>query len=331
MTDRLERLINLIIALRESPRPLTAADVRARVAGYGGGDGPRDDEAFRRMFERDKADLRALGVPVETTSVDPHRFFGDDRVAYRIDPERYDLPPVALDPAELSALAVAVQATGLTDEAGWSLRKLAVDVGQPEAARAADPGLGVDVDAPHRGVLLEAQLTRSLVRFRYRGPGRRPGDRTVEPHALVHRGGRWYLVGHDRDRDGRRAFRLDRIEGEVVAHGGPGAFDPPAADIGVADVVPPPAAGAPQTAQVRAAPEVAWLVARRARGGGTTGADGWTSYEVAVGDVDAFTSWLLELGPDVEVTGPAQVRAHVAEVLDVILAAHQGVAPGEQR
>jgi hypothetical protein len=110
MTDRLERLINLVIALRETRRPMTAADIRTRVAGYG----QSDQEAFRRMFERDKADLRDLGVPVETASLEPY----DDRPGYRIDPRQYNLPDVRLAADELAALALAVEATGLTDDGG---------------------------------------------------------------------------------------------------------------------------------------------------------------------------------------------------------------------
>jgi proteasome accessory factor B len=300
VTDRLERLINLVIALRETRRPLSAAEIRARVAGYG----QSDPEAFRRMFERDKTDLREMGVPVETVPLG--RF--DDRLGYRIDPLRYDLPELRLEPAELAALAIAVQATGLADEVGSGLLKLAVDAGDPDAAHLhGDVGLQVALGAPHRSALMEAQLVRQVVRFPYAPPGRTPTCRTVDPHALVHRRGRWYLVGRDHDRDARRAFRLDRITGAVKLVGEPGAFDPPATDIGVDDVV-PPISGSPQTAQVLAAPDVAWLVARRARGGGVEQPDGWTAFVVPVGDRDQFVGWALGFGPDLEVRSPSDLR-----------------------
>jgi predicted DNA-binding transcriptional regulator YafY len=331
--DRLERLINLIIALRETRRPLTAAEIRARVAGYGPRYGQQDPEAFRRMFERDKADLRALGVPVETTTVEPLHHFGDDRVGYRIDAARYDLPAVELDPEELAALSLAVQATGLADDVGWALRKLAVDTGDPEAAAPIDPGLGLDLHAPHREVLMAALQSRTPVRFRYRalsagGPSHRTGlpERTVEPHALVHRRGRWYMVGHDQARGARRAFRLDRIEGAVNTVGAPGAFEQPA-QVGVDDVVPAAAPDAPPLAEVRAASEVAWLVARRARGGGRPAPDGWVDYDVPVGDPDAFVGWVLELGPDVVVTAPVELRRRIVAALDAILERPPGVPP----
>ncbi|HVM00938.1 MAG TPA: WYL domain-containing protein [Egibacteraceae bacterium] len=306
MTERLERLLNLVIALRETRRPMTAEEVRRRVAGYG----QPDHEAFRRMFERDKADLRALGVPLETRRVDRW----SDLQGYRIDPRHYDLPEVRLDRDELAALALALQATGLVDEAGVGLLKLEVDAGEA-APHSPRPVVGVAFEAPpHREVLLAAQLTRAPVRFRYRPPGREPSARTVDPHALVHRRGRWYLVGHDHDRGESRAFRLDRIAGKVTMAGEPGAFPPPPA-VDVDDVVPAPAPGGPETAEVVAAPEVAWLVARRARGGGRPDAGGWTAYTVAVGDRGDFLRWVLELGPDLEVRGPAELRAEVVERL----------------
>lgn len=306
MTDRLERLINLVIALRETRVPMPAEEIRRRVAGYG----QSEYEAFRRMFERDKSDLRALGVPVETESLDAF----DDKVGYRIDPKRYDLPELHLEPAEIAALALALQATGLRDHGMTGLLKLQVDAGDPDAgAVPANPGLGVDLGAPHLEALLEAQATRTPVRFSYRVPGRDAAERAVDPHALVHRKGRWYLVGRDHERDARRSFRLDRIEGDLHPDGEPGAF-PPAPQVGVDDVVPPSADG-PETAELVAAPDIAWQVARRARGGGREEADGWTAYDVTVGEPEDFLAWVLELGPEVEVRGPAELRAAVVERL----------------
>ena len=311
MTDRLERLINLVIALRETRRAMTAADIRTRVAGYG----QSDQEAFRRMFERDKAELRDLGVPIETVSLEPY----DDRPGYRIDPRRYNLPDVDLAPDELAALAVAVEATGLTDDGGAGLLKLEVAAGDPVAARRpVDRRLGVTLDAPHREALIAAQLTRTAVRFRYRPLGRDAEERTVNPYALVHRRGRWYLVGLDQAREGRRAFRLDRIEGDVKTVGQPRAFEAPGADIGIDDVVPAPAEGGPQAAEVLASDDVAWQVARRARGGGASAGEGWTRFRVSLRDPEEFVFWALSFGPDLVVTGPPELRNLVVQRLQAL-------------
>ena len=311
MTDRLERLINLVIALRETRRAMTAAEIRERVAGYG----PSDQDAFRRMFERDKADLRDLGVPVDTVSLEPW----DERPGYRIDPKRYNLPDVRLAPDELAALALAVQATGLTDEGGAGLLKLEVAAGEPAGLPTDRPPIGVMLDAPHRETLVAAQLTRTSVRFDYRPMGRDVSARTVDPYAIVHRRGRWYLVGHDHDRGEKRAYRLDRIEGRVTTVGVPDAFELPAEGVGIDDVVPAPPPGGPQTADVLASDEVAWQVARRARGGGTPAEQGWTRFTVGVRDAEEFVSWALSYGPELVVTGPPELRDPVVAALEGLL------------
>ena len=311
MTDRLERLINLVIALRETRRAMTAAEIRERVAGYG----QSDQDAFRRMFERDKADLRDPGGPVETVSLEPW----EERPGYRIDPSRYNLPDVRLAPDELAALALAVQATGLTDEGGAGLLKLEVAAGEPAGLPTDRPPIGVMLDAPHRETLVAAQLTRTAVRFDYRPLGRDVSNRTVDPYAIVHRRGRWYLVGHDHDRGEKRAYRLDRIEGTVSTVGAAESFDEPAEGVGIDDVVPAPPEGGPQTAEVLASDEVAWQVARRARGGGTPAERGWTRFTVGLRDPEEFVSWALSYGPDVVVTGPAELRDPVVAALKALL------------
>ena len=308
MSDRLERLLNLVIALRETRRPLTAEDVRERVAGYGG----RDHEAFRRMFERDKADLRALGIPVETAPTDRWR----DREGYRIDPAAYDLPAVSLEGDELAALTLAVRAAGLDDEVGGGLRKLAVDAGRPGEAQP-DPAVSVPLSDPRRPALVKAQIERRAVRFQYRPPGRDPQPRTVDPWGLVHRGGRWYLVGLDHDRGARRTFRLDRIDGEVATCSPAGAFDP--VPVHVDHAVPDER---PVTADIAAEPDIAWRVARRARGTGVPGAADRTLYRVRSRDPGELVGWVLQLGPGVEVLGPPALRAQVVQALDALVAQH---------
>jgi len=340
VVDRLERLLNLVIALRETRRPLPASEIRERVAGYGQPEG----EAFRRMFERDKADLRALGVPVQSGPLDRW----DDRLGYRIDPEAYDLPPVRLEPGELAALALALSATGLADRAGAGLAKLEVDAaldgdetgwegaGEKALPRGGRAALGLELDAPNHLELMEAQLTRTPVRFTYRPLGREAAERTADPHALVHRRGFWYLVAHDHARAARRAFRLDRIVGVIRAAGPPESF-PPAPDAGIDDVVPPLPAEGPALAEVAVSPAVAWQVARRASGGGAAtdraertagdggdGADatdeGRTTFRVPVGDPERFVRWALEYGPDLEVLGPADLRARIVAALSAAAA-----------
>lgn len=305
MVARLERLLNLVIALRETRRPLPAAEIRRRVAGYG----QPDHAAFRRMFERDKADLRALGVPLRT-----ERTPGLDSVeGYRIRPSDYDLPEISLSAEELTALALAAELTGLGGDTGGALLALAVDADRPEAVR--DPPslpYGVGIAAPHLDVLQEAVATRTPVAFAYQPLGQAAAQRTVDPHALICAHGRWYLRGLDHARQAERTFRLDRIAGPVRSAGQPGAFQPPAQPPDPADVRPDPDPGWPDTALLRATDTVAWQVARRAHGGSTPDpTPGWARFTVPVGDLPSFVGWVVEFGAEVEVVAPPPAREAV--------------------
>ncbi len=253
-----ERLLNLVIALVNTSASMTKQQIRRGVAGYA--DAP-SDEAFERMFERDKDTLRALGVPVVTVDTGGH----SDDVGYRIDNEAYALPPVDLTPAELGVLALAAQLWGdksLRTDVSRAMTKLAA-AGNTEAEDAL-AGLAPRVRAVGDAYppLLEAVTQRRVVRFRYRAANTGAlAERRVEPWRIAVRGGGWYLVGRDLDRDAPRVFRLSRIEGRVRVGGQAGAFEPPAhVDVDEALGV----VGTPRTALLAIVPERASAVRARA-------------------------------------------------------------------
>ena len=253
-----ERLLNLVIALVNTSASMTKQQIRRGVAGYG--EAP-SVEAFERMFERDKDTLRALGVPVVTVDGGGH----SDDVGYRIDNEAYALPPIELTPAELGVLALAAQLWGdkaLRTDVSRAMTKLRA-AGNTEAEDAL-AGLAPRVRAvgDAYGPLLDAVTQRRVVRFRYRAANSGVvAERQVEPWRIAARGGGWYLVGRDLDRDAPRVFRLSRIEGRVRLGAQAGAFEPPAhvdVDAALGTV------GAPRTAVVAVVPERASAVRARA-------------------------------------------------------------------
>ncbi|SNC59953.1 transcriptional regulator [Kytococcus aerolatus] len=228
-----ERLLNLLIALLHTRRPLTKAEIRRAMPEYAEG----STEAFDRTFERDKADLRALGVPITTAPVDAGF---DDEEGYRVDPAEYALPELVVDADELRLLGVAARVWGQASLAGAARRALqkvsadapeAVDDADPDAA-VEEPGVGLQpvIRTPEQAFtpLREAITARRAVTFPYRRSGSEPTLRRVEPWSLLLRRGRWYVTGHDTDRDAPRIFRLDRITGPVRAHGRAGAVQVPA-------------------------------------------------------------------------------------------------------
>lgn len=310
MSDRLERLLNLVIALRETRRPMTTQEIHERVAGYG----QPDWSAFRRMFERDKADLRALGVPITNEPVDRW----DPTEGYRIDPRGAELPPLALEAEEVTALSLAASVTGLDALARSGLRKLEIDADAPGAADTV-PRVGVELplSAPHLPRLLAAHRARIPVRFAYRTADGRDTERTVEPHGLVHRAGRWYLVGRDQDRDADRAFRLDRIVGDVDDAGPPGSAPTPPHPVAVDDVL--PEQPAPRLADVRARDPALAEVRAAAEDEGQAAGDGWWWLRVTFRDPARLAGWALRLAPDVVVVGPQDAADAFRAAVDAVV------------
>ncbi|GAA1651916.1 protein PafB [Mycolicibacterium murale] len=228
--SKVERLMNLVIALLSTQGYITADRIRRSVAGYT--DSP-SDEAFSRMFERDKNELRDLGIPLETGRVSSF----DPSEGYRINREAYALPEIELTADEAAAVAVATQLwespelVTATQSALLKLRAAGVDVDAGDtvtiSSAAGLPGLRGSEEV--LGVLLAAINAGRAVRFPHRASPTEPfTTRTVEPWGVVTVNRRWYLVGHDRDRDATRTFRLSRIGDGIQAVGPDGAVTRPA-------------------------------------------------------------------------------------------------------
>src|SRR5688500_12259134 len=219
---RIERLINLIAALLEAESPMTAEQIRERISGYDSAD---NHEAFRRAFERDKADLKQMGIPVETRQMDS---FGDTPPGYIIPKSSYYLPELDLEPDEVAALRIAASAVlGVEEEAGTGVLKLSMGA-IDETSSGARLAWNADVAAsqPLLAPLYSAVAERVPVTFGYQPAGTdEPSTRTVRPYALVHRKGHWYLVGHDERSDDTRTFKVARITGDPKR--GDGSYEIP--------------------------------------------------------------------------------------------------------
>ncbi|MFV0493979.1 helix-turn-helix transcriptional regulator [Mycobacterium sp.] len=231
--SKVERLVNLVIALLSTRGYITAEKIRSNVAGYA--DSPSSD-AFSRMFERDKNELRDLGIPLEVGRVSNL----DPTEGYRINRDAYALPPVELNADEAAAVAVATQLwespelITATQGALLKLRAAGVEVDSADggsavaiAAPAGFPGLRGSEDV--LGPLLSAIESGRVVQFAHRPTRAEPfATRTVEPWGVVTEQGRWYLVGHDRDRNATRVFRLSRMGASVTPVGERGVVTVPA-------------------------------------------------------------------------------------------------------
>ncbi|SED66915.1 helix-turn-helix transcriptional regulator [Jiangella alba] len=193
---RLLALLSLLQARRDWPGPLLAGRL----------------DVSERTVRRDVDRLRELGYPILAIK-------GPDG-GYRLDAGA-DLPPLLFDDGQAVALAVALRlaAASGADVAADAARALTT-VRQllPARLRHRVDAVQVTVDGATRNpadpdvlvALTAAIRAREELRFDHDGTRRR-----VQPHHLVARGGRWYLVAWDLDRDDWRVFRADRVTPRV--------------------------------------------------------------------------------------------------------------------
>ncbi|BDB42252.1 MULTISPECIES: helix-turn-helix transcriptional regulator [Mycobacterium] len=323
-TSKIERLVNLVIALLSTRGYITADKIRTSVAGYS--ESPTT-EAFSRMFERDKNELRDLGIPLEVGRVSKL----DPTEGYRINREAYALPPVELTAEEAAAVAVATQLwespelITATQGALLKLRAAGVDVDPFESAPvaiASPPGVpGLRGSEDVLGILLAAIESRQAVQFPHRPSRAEPYvTRTVEPWGVITEKGRWYLVGHDRDRNATRTFRISRIGAGVKPVGEPGAVRvPDGLDLSAIVAAAVAEAEAPSGAQatVWVADGRATALRRAGRSLGPrrlAGRDGEV-IEIDIGSSDRLARDVTGYGADAIVVAPPSLREDVLDRL----------------
>ncbi|MDR0959843.1 MAG: WYL domain-containing protein [Propionibacteriaceae bacterium] len=323
-----ERLINLVIALLASSRWLTRDEIRRSVVGYEN----LSDDAFFRIFERDKADLRSLGVPLETGSADP---WADEDDAYRIRRDDFTSTALALTGPEKTLVALAATVWNeATLGAVTSVAAAKLDPAPLAPAPAAYAlGATVPADDPALPVLWEGVFTNRPVRFTYHGRLRQ-----VEPWRLILRRTVWYLVGRDIDA-GPRLFRLSRITDRPHLKTRAPRFTPPAASI-IDDCAAGLAEPAP-TAHAQVAIRPGAAAALRHRGcvlaptessapAGLEVPAGYDLVEIPYARVDDLVSEICAAGADALVLDPPRIRhlvlAHLRHTAGLAEAPRGGAA-----
>jgi proteasome accessory factor B len=292
----LERVTNLLTLLLETRVPMTLKQISQELSGMY----PEKYVALRGAFERDKALLRDIGVPIET------EVLGGDQAGetgYLIDRDRYELRGLHLDDDERHALQMAV-ATIRSDAGQEGLWKLGGSV-LPSSSVVTNV-----VQHEALPTLRAASGTRTSVGFRYRGT-----DRVLDPYGLLLREGFWYVIGHDHHHREVRTYRVDRIEGEVAVLAGetfdrPDGFDVRAAFPADAKLLGDADDGA-SSAEVMVDPPLADVVRGELGADAVVSEDGSGAvvFRVPCVNRDAFRSWVLGLGQHAEVLAPPEVRA----------------------
>ena len=303
-----ERLLSLVVCLLSARRYLTATQIREAVPGY-----PESFDAFKRMFERDKDELRELGIPLETGV----SATADSEPGYRIPRQAYGLPEIRLGPDEAAVLGLAARVWRRAELAGAAagallkLRAAGID-----AEETTQPGIEPRLQTGETafGPLWEAVRDRRPVSFGYRAVGRSTSQqRRLEPWGVVNRHGRWYAVGNDTDRGETRVFRLSRIDGPVSFIGPAGTVTvPDGTDVRELvrewDTAPQP----PRTAVLHVRQGAGYGM-RRGASAERPDPDrpGWDLVEVPFSDVGWHSEHLASFGADVIVLEPADLREAV--------------------
>lgn len=307
-----ERLVNLTIALLATKRYLTKAEIFRSVAGYEG-----EAEARDRMFERDKDDLRSLGIELELGSHDP---LFEDEAGYRIKPDRYSIQLSELSSVEMLLLSKAADVwrdAALSEASHSGLRKLKAlgldaDIdGIPDlTARFSDiPSQLLDI--------VEALSQRREITFEYTGSELSPQLRKVWPYHLSYSRKRWYLLAFDIDQQDIRRFRLDRFFSEITFTSASGFF--PADREGVQAVL---ADIKDEALHV----ELSLRVGRGAklrRDSRLISTDGeWDLLSIPYFDLEELLFDIIWLGEDCQVISPDSVRNRLIEVIEKFVASH---------
>lgn len=328
--EKTERLMNLLALLLAARQPVPFSAIGGRVTGYDDGAEP---ETLEKRFDRDRQDLRELGVEVEYT---PEGF--ERPAGYFVRKDSIFQRKITITNEEAMLLSIAARvgaaATGggaLFDALKGALRKLAVDtplVDLPPGSEAVGV-LRVDAGDPRSRQLIagiaEAIARERRLRFRYQGMRDRAARvRRVSPYGLGLFRGAWYLAGFDHGRRATRVFKVARIHGRVEADPGErGPEDAVPEDFRMQDHVPREAfdlgSSAPETVVLR----VLGPPDRAAFSPGVSpevvSDDGTTSVvKVLVRRPLGLVPWVLSCGGDVEVVRPATLRAAVVRAAEVL-------------
>lgn len=219
--SRTERLVNLLIMLLVQRRAVGKDRIREIL--YPGS----SHDGFERMFDRDKEELRSIGVPIELVPLDA---YFDDEVGYRIKASEFALPDIELTADEAAVVGLATKVwehSRLADATTQAVRKLTAYGVDVDVAALDLMETRIGADEPSFDVFWAAALERTPVVFDYARRGGQAQTRHLQPWGVVRYSGRWYVVGYDTDRAGERIFRLSRVVETARLDGRPGSYSIP--------------------------------------------------------------------------------------------------------
>ncbi|MEY3684961.1 MAG: hypothetical protein RLZZ394_792 [Actinomycetota bacterium] len=211
-----ERLLNLVIALLGTKSFMKKSEILKEIPGYTG-----SIEARERMFERDKEDLRRVGIAIQVSSLDP---LFDDEQGYRISKSEYGFQLGSLSSEEYLIASAAIELmrskVETPERIGLKRRIIAASAGQDPSDDSLFGEIKHGIDLPDHRVIEVFLCIRSRrrVSFAYQGEVNDPiTQRLISPRAIGRRGEDWFVIGFDHEKDAVRTFNLFQILGSVKA------------------------------------------------------------------------------------------------------------------
>ncbi len=360
--SKTQRWLDLLAFLLGRRTAATVEEIFAAVPAYCraiDGDSKGSRESVRRMFERDKDELRTAGIPIESERFLVN-FGGESEDGYRLRASDFYLPRVRVEneaggPSgkrttgeatfEVVAEDLGVTLAALREAADIpdspfaadtrsAMRKLSFDldpvVTDPTILRVAEIG-GVNLQGAME-TLSDALLRCKRVTFSYQSPAReQPTVRDVAGYGLMFESGSWYLVGHDALRDDIRVFRVDRMANPISNRKRPGTADYEIpAGFSLAKYRDRRAwqygdDDEPVQARVRFSDPLNLWAARNGFGSPEEDpepGDSLRSFEVH--QVDPFIDWVLGLGGGAEILEPPALVSRLLKKTAAVDAAHDG-------
>ena len=310
MSDRkTERLLNLTLALLATKRYLKKSEILENVFGYEG-----SQEAKERMFERDKDDLRSLGIEIEVGDLD---VFFDDEPGYKIPQKSYELNVPNLTGRELAILSIAANF--------WNDSVLAPNA-QSGIRKLQSLGIPASLDFEYRmkyrfenptyrlEQLTKAISQKSRITFAYDSSSL--NLRHLEPYRIVFWNGFWYLIGMDLDREAMRLFKLSRFTGEITISKKKNEYSV-AEDFRVEDHLPKESVEVIKSAKIRIKKEAGLLL--RNWGKMISEEIEFDTYQIEYENETTFLRELIWHGPNIQVVEPAELKAGLLKIVDGVL------------
>jgi predicted DNA-binding transcriptional regulator YafY len=310
--------------LLEARKPVTLDEIRYSVHGYD----QVDSSSFKRMFERDKSELREMGIPI---LVEPTDAFGEE-MGYRIPKEEYYLPNIDFTPEERMALWLLHRLVRKGDfpfshEVQRALMKLSPDLGRGKPEMGPTPDwllLSEKIAEGNLSLLMRAVIDQKTVTFSYQSlHDQQPQQREVDPYGIYFAHGCWYTVGYCHLRRSIRSFRVSRIQSKVSLanprKAGPDFSRPPTFQIkDYSNRDPWEFEGGPEfSATIRFSPKISWWIEENLGSKyylkGEEG--GSCLLTLKARNEESLLSWVLSFGEDAEILQPPDLRKKMIDRL----------------